>query len=431
MTIWNADFMISELTFYRGSPLRRSSRLSEKTSNTEPVVTKQDTPTKHKPPVVTKQKTPTKNKPPVATEQETPVEEKFQVTKDNIDAIQKSTEIGSGDFGKTYLYKISESVVKVIKLVAIQSPEHLRNEIQATYHNKNLHHLTYTTVEEKGTKPIQALCACKVISGGTEKDVIKHKGKLYYWFEMLKCVPYYFSKKPNVHNAPKLELYLKNICLACRTLVSYGYFHNDFHMGNVMLYENEEGRLHPIIIDFGLIKHIPKFEQFQEYTDVLTFAQIATLLDNCNKNTVCLDMEIVKSVFDKYKDKTNEFFKKMNLSTNTSDSLGYSKSVAKKIEKMMPKLPLLIKLNLVVAALSKEYFSFTKTTCGFSEPEWCGVGGKIDSAGDVIYEVRNPETLTVQNQENLTKDLTKQYSAHEILWKILTNDFKPFLEKKL
>jgi hypothetical protein len=198
-------------------------------------------------------------------------------------------------------------------------------------------------------------------------------------------------------------------------------------MGNVMLYENEKGRLHPIIIDFGLIKHIPEFEQFQEYTDVLTFAQIATLLDNCNQNTVCLDMVTVKSVFDKYKAETSKFLEQFTLPDKTSDSLGYSKSIAKQIEKKMPKLPLLIKLNIVVAALSNQYFSFTQSTCGYREPAWCGVGEKIDSAGDVIYEVRNPETLTVKNQENLTKGLTRKYSSHEILWKILTEDLNPFL----
>lgn len=430
MSSWNADFMISKLINYRSVNTRRSSRLAQGTSNKEPVVSKQGTLTKEKPPVVTKQDTPPVYKPPVVTKQDTPVEEKykpFAVTKENIEAIQKSKMIGKGDFGKTYLYKTGESV-RIIKLVAIQSKDHLINEIQATQHNKNLQHLTYTTVEEGGKKPIQALCACKVISGGTSNDVIKHKGTTYYWFEMLQCVPYSFSEpEKNAGNAPNLRLFLENICLACRTLVNFGYLHNDFHMGNVMLYENEGGRLHPIIIDFGLIKHIPKFEQ--EYTDVLTFAQISTLLDNCNKNTVCLDMGIVKSVFDKYKDKTNEFFKKFTLPTKTSDSLGYSKSVAKQIEKMMPKLPLLIKLNIVVAALSNQYFSFSQKTCGFRDPEWCGVGTIIDAAGDVIYEVRNPETLTAKNQKNLTKGLTQQFSSHEILWKILTEDFDPFLKK--
>lgn len=422
MSSWNAELMISELINYRSVNTRRSSRLGQGTSNTEP--------TKHKPPVVTKQDTRTQNKPPVVTKQDTPVEEKykpFAVTKENIEAIQKSKMIGKGDFGKTYLYNIGDSL-KVIKLVAIQSKDHLINEIQATQHNKNLQHLTYTTVEEGGKKPIQALCACKVISGGASNDIIKHKGTTYYWFEMLKCVSYSFSEpRTNEHNAPNLRLFLENICLACRTLVNSGYFHNDFHMGNVMLYENEEGRLHPIIIDFGLIKHIPKFEQFQEYTDVLTFAQIATLLDNCNKNTECVDMGSVKSVFDKYKAKTSEFFEKFTLPTKTSDSLGYSKSVAKQIEKMMPNLPLLIKLNLVVAALSNQYFSFTQRTCGFRQPEWCGLGDIIDSAGDVIYEVRNPETLTFKKQKNLIKGLTQQFSSHEILWKILTEDFNPFL----
>ena len=98
---------------------------------------------------------------------------------------------------------------------------------------------------------------------------------------------------------------------------------------------------------------------------------------------------------------------------DSTDSLEYAKEVAKFIEKSRPSLPLLIKVNLLVAQLSNKYFAFDLEGCGFTEPEWCGNEDDSDekssdikpikTAGDVIYGIRSPDSMT-----------------HDELWKFLT-----------
>lgn len=360
MQYWNADYMIRDLCIYRGpdkltTSMKKLSIVSE-----------------------------------------------VAVTNTNVDDIIVNGKlIGEGEFGKTYFYN-----EKIIKLVEIKSTKQLKNEIESARHNQDLQSLHYKTFEKKGTKSISALCACPILSGGTSKDIVVGKDrKKYFWFEMLKCVPYHLTNS-NVKN------FLLNVVAACKTIVLEGYLHNDFHMQNVMLYENQKGKLHPIIIDFGMIKHIPDFkENYSELTDILTFSQISTFFDNCNSNTKCLqDVEAIQSVFDFFRKSTTEMFGTVMDST---DSLEYAKEVAKFIEKSRPSLPLLIKVNLLVAQLSNKYFAFDLEGCGFTEPEWCGNEDDSDekssdikpikTAGDVIYGIRSPDSMT-----------------HDELWKFLT-----------
>ena len=422
MVSWNSEYMIRDLCTYRGNDAKLEKSMKSLSISSEAVVTNRNVD----------------------------------------DIITRGRLIGEGEFGKTYLHND-----KVIKLVEIQNEKQLNNEIESARLNRELRVLKYKTVEKKGTKSILAKSACPIMSGGTSEDIVVSKDKKrYFWFEMIKCIPYDFTNPgKNAPNAPDVTTFLLNIIVACGTLVSEGYLHNDFHMKNVMLYENEKGKLHPIIIDFGMIKHIPDFKvKYLEFADILTFAQVATLLDNCNSNTECLDVDAIETAFGSLKNKTSNMFEKV---PGASDSLQYAKNVANFIQTTasglkwrktgttapdhgrelknpelakelatkqeftkqewvafnvtelrhddyiksgndyfepiatMGHLPLLIKVNLLVAQLSNMYFKyredeFGKKHCGFTEPEWCGDGTStvIETAGDVIYEIRNPISMT-------------------------------------
>lgn len=267
----------------------------------------------------------------------------------------KGKKIGEGDFGVTYLYQ-----GKAIKFVEVQNPTHLKNELRSVKLNKEAQSLKY----EMNGKMVP--CVCPVLEGGTSADIIKENNKQYLWFTMPALSPF-------EHSLPNL----KSIFAACRVLVKNGFLHNDFHMGNVMSYNKN-----PIIIDLGLMQ---KTTMNPSLVDVLTFAQIATFLDNCNSNTRCMNFTY-EPAFLPYRKATEKYFEKHTPSKNSAP-LAVSKSILVKSQKQNPKLPIMVQLQLVVAKLSLDYFS--KGTCGFTNPSWCKKPAS-KSVGDIVYAIRDP-----------------------------------------
>tara|TARA_B110000008_G_scaffold279144_1_gene325112 strand:- start:3380 stop:4330 length:951 start_codon:yes stop_codon:yes gene_type:complete len=269
--------------------------------------------------------------------------------------------IGQGDFGITYLYKN-----KAVKFVKIQNPTHLESELNSINLNREAQVLQYNA---NGKVP----CVCPILEWGTEEDY--DKDTKYLWSTMPSLTPF-------VHSLENLKLVFE----ACRILVENGFLHNDFHMGNVMSYNGN-----PIIIDLGLMRKTEVLPLFVDplFVDILTFAQIATFLDNCNSNTKCMKF-VSEPAFEKYRKATSEFFKRVPLKNGTA--IHTSKQIIKHLNQEYPQLSAEVQLQFVVAKLSHDYFS-KEQTCGFLEnSSWCNKP-KGKSVADIIYAIRNPSSI--------------------------------------
>jgi hypothetical protein len=197
---------------------------------------------------------------------------------------QQSPQLGGGDFGTTYLYKDM-----ALKIINIQTNAHKRSELSANLLNKECESFTYTTVQGD-----EAKCACPILYGGTAEDVFKPKGKKEILWLAMPLMKRFEVSRNNIID----------ILSACHDLVRNGYFHNDFHMGNVMSYNDN-----PIIVDFGSMKKDNVTELDEITLKTLTFAQISTFLDNCNSNTICI-AEFIDAFAD-FRNAVKKFFTPM------------------------------------------------------------------------------------------------------------------------
>ena len=290
----------------------------------------------------------------------------------DINTIKNSQILGKGDFGTTYLYKN-----RAVKIINLQNKSHEKAELAANKLNKECESLTYTAVDKQETK-----CVCPILRGGMENNILKDGEEKILWMIMPLMQKFTFTKEN-----------LQDVFSACHVLVKNGFFHNDFHMGNVMLYDDK-----PIIVDFGLMKKEDVSSLDDLVIKVLTFTQISTFIDNCNTNTKCITQYM--DVFEEFRNSVNSFFSSHEFSEkidpNGKNAFKFAQSIA---QFLLPKnYSPFIHLQLVAAALANEFFS--KTKCGHHDLPWCSKpDGK--SVADLIYAIRNPREIESTYKEIL------------------------------
>lgn len=282
----------------------------------------------------------------------------------DLKTIRKSKILGKGDFGTTYLFKNM-----AVKLINLQNKLHEETELAANKLNKECESLTYISVNKEETK-----CVCPILYGGMKHNILKEGKQDILWMIMPLMQKFELTKEN-----------LLDVFSACHVLVKNGYFHNDFHMGNVMLYQDK-----PIIVDFGLMKK----ENISNLDDlvikVLTFTQISTFIDNCNTNTQCISQFM--DIFKEFRNSVNSFFLAHRFSEKIDpDGKNAFKFAQSIVQFLLPKnYSPFITLQLTAAALANEFFS--KTKCGYHDLPWCSKP-EGESVADLIYAIRNPREI--------------------------------------
>lgn len=312
------------------------------------------------------------------------------------DTVVSGRLLGGGEFGKTYLYEfksttrrgqVTMDIRRAIKLIKLRAHTEkdtskgslLADELRASAYNREASRLTYNYKGER------ALCVCPILEGGTEADVFSKGRQRFHWLSM-----------PVTQDINLAEVdQIVGVFAACHVLVTNGFLHNDFHMNNVRAID---GR--PIIIDFGLMRKDDSILQIQDQNvlHALTFAQVATFLDNCNTNTKCLQSPKFLKAFEIYRDGIDHVCKGVKMLPSAANPIDFARALGTHLTQMFPSLTVEVKLQLIVAQLSNVFFS-KNNSCGFTtsgDPDYCK-STHTYSVADIVYSIRN----LVDNTETL------------------------------
>jgi len=183
-------------------------------------------------------------------------------------------------------------------------------------------------------------------------------------------------------------------------LVESGFLHNDIHFGNVMQWGEK-----PILIDVGLMtQHDPILDEPE--CSIVKYAQCACLIDCCTRYNNDIDTSALGPVWQR-RNAVRDIFIEMEISPwdgEIEPQDEYVARVASQISDKFKKCTLPVKLQLVLAHLSMQFFwSPCQKRLG-KQPEICN---DCQPIGEAIYAIRNPDERDPDDRsdEKLFKDL--------------------------